>query len=329
MATLSQLQEAFGHRYRVEAEADSHGDIVAGRLIDNAGGQIVPIVDGIPRFVMGENYADGFGLQWNVFRSTQLDSRSGRKLSFQRFWEGTKWRPRDLYGKRVLEAGSGAGRFTEVLLDAGAIVTTFDLSEAVVANRLNNAAGGEVVFFQGNIYDIPCQDAAFDYVFCYGVLQHTPEPDRAFQALVQKVKPGGRISIDYYLKHDRLDPFNQPKYFWRRWTVDVPPSKLLSMIRSYMPIWLPVDTFIRRIPFLGPKLLGLLRIPCWNYLRSGLTRDQRLEWAILDTFDALSARYDEPRTLDEVRHMVEQVDGLDEVDVFYGSNGVVANARRQ
>lgn len=329
MVQLSDLQSLFGHRFKIEVNLAVDGDVVSGTLVDRTGNTNALIVDGIPRFVSGASYADTFSLQWNTFRSTQLDSKSGRKLSFQRFWEGTRWKPKDIYGKHILEAGSGAGRFTEVMLDAGAKVATFDLSEAVVANCQNNKDGGEVTFFQADIYDIPCADDRFDFVFCYGVLQHTPDPDKAFRSLATKLRPGGCISVDYYLKHNRLDPFNQPKYFWRRWTVDMPPHKLLSFIRAYMPIWLPFDTCIRRIPFLGPKILGFLRIPCWNYLRSGLTRQQRLEWAILDTFDALSARYDVPRTLDEVRRMVQQVPELDDIDVFYGSNGVVANARRR
>lgn len=96
-------------------------DVVSGKLVDRVGKTDVMIVDGIPRF----GYADTFSLQWNTFRFTQLDSKPGRKISFQRFWEGTKWKPKDLYGKQILEAGSGAGRFTEVMLDAGAKAATF------------------------------------------------------------------------------------------------------------------------------------------------------------------------------------------------------------
>ena len=40
-------------------------------------------------------------------------------------------------GLKIIEAGSGAGRFTEVLLKHGAIVYSFDLSNAV-SNFANN-----------------------------------------------------------------------------------------------------------------------------------------------------------------------------------------------
>jgi len=56
----------------------------------------------------------------------------------------------------------------------------------------------------------------------------------------------------------------------------------------------------------------------------GLNYSQRKQWAILDTFDALAPAYDYPKTLDEVSKMV-QGDQNDKTEVFYGSNGVVAN----
>ncbi len=44
----------------------------------------------------------------------------------------------------------------------------------------------------------------------------------------------------------------------------------------------------------------------------------------MDTYDQLGARYDMPKTLEEVQDMVDSSDN-DTVEVFYGSNGVVAN----
>ena len=77
-------------------------------------------------------------------------------------------------GARVLEAGSGAGRFTEVLCHTGAKVYSFDYSSAVDANALNNGASPNLVLFQGARFAIPFAEAAFEYVISLGVLQHTP-----------------------------------------------------------------------------------------------------------------------------------------------------------
>ncbi|UCH88107.1 MAG: class I SAM-dependent methyltransferase, partial [Thermoplasmata archaeon] len=53
-----------------------------------------------------------------------------------------------------------------------------------------------------------------------------------------------------------------------------------------------------------------------------LNDDQLLEWAILDTFDALSARYDQPQPIEEVRAWFKK-SGLSEVEVRYGGNGII------
>jgi hypothetical protein len=103
---------------------------------------------------------------------------------------------------------------------------------------------------------------------------------------------------------------------------------LLWIIKRYIPIYLPFDTFIRRnFKSRSNEILGRIPIPCWNYLDIGLSKKQRLEWAILDTFDALGPAFDYPKTLDEVAEMVNSPEN-EELEIFYGSNGVVANIKK-
>lgn len=56
-------------------------DIHSGWLISADGMHKYRIYNGIPRFVPESNYADNFGMQWNYFRQTQLDSYSGHTIS--------------------------------------------------------------------------------------------------------------------------------------------------------------------------------------------------------------------------------------------------------
>ena len=49
-----------------------------------------------------------------------------------------------------------------------------------------------------------------------------------------------------------------------------------------------------------------------------------MNWAILDTFDAMGAAYDQPKTLGYITKMIES-DKNKFSEVFYGSNGIVAN----
>src|SRR5689334_21447728 len=83
-------------------------------------GCLFPIVTGIPRLVASNSYASSFGLQWNAYRTTQLDSNTNSRISYERLSRCFGDSLDTLEGKSVLEAGCGAGRFTEVLLKAGA-----------------------------------------------------------------------------------------------------------------------------------------------------------------------------------------------------------------
>jgi len=78
-------------------------------------------------------------------------------------------------GQNILEVGSGAGRFSKVVLEHTlASLYSIDYSDAVNPNMHNN---GEIAperfkLFQENIYEMPFLDKSFDKIFCFGVL-HT------------------------------------------------------------------------------------------------------------------------------------------------------------
>ena len=66
-----------------------------------------------------------------------------------------------------------------------------------------------------------------------------------------------------------------------------------------MPVAFPVTDLLFRIPFLGRAFI--FAIPIANYVdEPQLSKKQRYDWAILDTFDMLSPFYDQPMTEAEV-----------------------------
>ena len=95
-------------------------------------------------------------------------------------------------------AGSGAGRFTEVLATTGATIISFDLSSAVDANYQNNGQNANVLVIQASILNIPVRPRSIDKVMCLGVIQHTPDPAQTFSCLADCVRPGGELVIDVY-----------------------------------------------------------------------------------------------------------------------------------
>jgi SAM-dependent methyltransferase len=280
--------------------------------------------NGIPRFVRDDGYAESFGEQWNRYRRVQLDSATGKPLSRRRLFEGTGW-PERLDGERVLEIGCGAGRFTEVLLAAGAEVWAVDASSAVDATRANLGDAERLHLAQADLFDLPLERGAFDRVLCFGVLQHTPDPRRAFLAVAEHARPGGSIAADVYRRQPYVDRWSA-KTLWRPLTRRLPPNALRRAVEWYVPRWLPIDTRLARIPKLGRFLTAV--VPCWNYTGLlDLDREQLEAWAILDTFDALSPRYDSPQTLEAVREWADAA-GLVAADVAYGGNGIEVRGRR-
>lgn len=269
------------------------GEVESGSVTCPACRKAYPIRAGIPRFVGADNYSSTFGFQWNRFRRTQLDSHTGRSISRDRFFRQSGWTPDDLAGTRVLDIGCGAGRFTEVALAAGARVVAMDYSEAVDACRANCAGHDRLTVVQGDIYRLPFRAAQFEFVYCFGVLQHTPDVMRAFMALAEPLRPGGRLAVDLYprLRANVL----WPKYWLRPLTRRVPPDRLFPIVERMVAALFPVSLAVGRIPKVGRKLR--YAIPVANY--EGLlplTREQLKEWAILDTFDMLAPRYDDPQT---------------------------------
>ena len=213
------------------------------------------IIRGIPRFVPHEHYTPSFGFQWKRHAQTQLDSTTGKPISRDRLFGVTGW-PERMDGECILEAGCGAGRFTEVLAATGADVYSFDLSEAVGANHANHGHLPNVHIFQASITEMPFAPAQFDRVLCLGVLQHTPDPAVAFRALAAQVRPGGHLAIDVYRRD--LAAMLQWKYVLRPFTKRMNPERLYRMIRWVVPRIVPAARAARRIAGrVGARLLPI------------------------------------------------------------------------
>jgi len=224
-------------------------------------------------------------------------------------------------GVRILEAGSGAGRFTEILLSTGAEVYSFDSSSAVDANIVNNGHSPNLRLFQADIFNLPLKNEAFDKVLCLGVLQHTPDPEEAFHCLRKCLRPGGKIVVDIYSK--RLVSLLSWKYVFRPLTRRMDKERLYSLSVSMVDLFLPLSSRLYR---LGLKAGGRL-LPIASYPHLNLSYELHREWAILDTFDMYAPAYDYPQSRSAVARWFRE-NGLIDVHIKYGPNGIIAKGRR-
>jgi SAM-dependent methyltransferase len=281
-----------------------------------------PVVGGIPRFVPPENYASNFGFQWNRFRRTQLDSHTGVPVSRDRFARETGWSPQTLAGKCVLDVGCGAGRFAEVAVTAGARVVALDYSSAVDACRANLPQPNLQVV-QGDVYALPFAPGTFDYVYSLGVIQHTPDVERTVKALVAPLRPGGQLVVDVYAK--TLKGWLHPRVWLRPVTTRMDAARLFRLVERLAPPLLRVSNGVGAVPVVGRHLRRL--VPVANY--SGqlpLSAQQLAEWAVLDTYDWLAPRYDQPQSAETLRRWFHEA-GLIDIDVF-PSDHLTARGRK-
>jgi 2-polyprenyl-3-methyl-5-hydroxy-6-metoxy-1,4-benzoquinol methylase len=310
-------------RLLLDTSETAAGSCDSGFLVTADGTQRYPIRNGIPRFVPESTYADNFGMQWNQFRHTQLDSHSGHPISADRFWSSTDWTPAQLAGQWVLDAGCGAGRFAEVALKAGANVIAIDLSNAVEACYANLRQYRNLHVVQANLYDLPFAPETFPFIYSLGVLQHTPDVGRAFNALPPLLRPGGRLCVDYYPK--TWKSVLLPKYFLRPVTKRIPKPMLFSALQRIVPALLPVNRLLNAIPVAGLPLKRM--VPIVDYFGDlPLNDQQHREWALLDTFDMLAPEYDNPQTFRTARRWMERA-GMKDIEVL-DQGLVVARGRR-
>ena len=293
-------------------------------LVDDKGKRY-PVVNGIPYFVDEGTYAEHFGWQWNRFPKTQLDSFTKLPISEDRIrlaFGDELWN--SLRGKHVLECGCGAGRFTEVLLKQGTMLTSVDLSSAVEANARNCPIDGSHRIAKADIMRLPFQPRQFDVVMCLGVIQHTPDPEATIAALYGQVRPGGYLVIDHYT-HERRWSSIKPLY--RAYLKKQKAGDTLGIVERLVDTWLP---WHRRFKNFYPAWFLLCRfspITTYYHMFPQFTETQQQEWALLDTHDSLTDFYKHIRTREQIQKTMEDL-GMEEIHTVYAGNGVEGRGRR-
>ena len=267
-------------------------------------GHTYALRNGIPRFVDSNNYADSFGYQWRKFSRVQFDSYNGTRFSEERFRLVTGWNEMELAGKLVLDAGCGAGRFAEVAIKERADLVAFDLSEAVDVCK-ENLAPDEPLICQASIYQLPFHPASFDFVYCIGVVQHTPDPAATIRALCRMVKPGGQIGLWIY-ERDWKSYIGTLgfKYALRPILHRLSRAHQYAICNSMVRLFLPLAVFCRARGLLGKMVMRLLPIASAHLQSVPLQPEDFSAWVLLDTFDMYSPAYDRPQTYSTVTRLL-------------------------
>jgi len=115
------------------------------------------------------------------------------------FAEFDRWR-----GKKVLEIGCGIGTDTINFARNGAQVAAVDLSAKSIEIARDRASvmgvKDRIQFFCGDAERLSEFVAVepYDLVYSFGVIHHTPRPDRVLEQVRQYVRPGSTVKIMVY-----------------------------------------------------------------------------------------------------------------------------------
>ena len=104
----------------------------------------------------------------------------------------------DLKDRPILEYGCGLGQLSVVLARSGAMVTTFDLSEAsieVAKKRAElNGVADRITFVVSGGESLPFETGSFDLAIGKAILHHL-DPEIGARELARVLAPGGRATF--------------------------------------------------------------------------------------------------------------------------------------
>lgn len=107
---------------------------------------------------------------------------------------------------RLLDAGCGSGKYAIPLSMRGFEVIGLDVSLNALKMACERAASRKlkIEFLAGNMYHLPFLDSSFDFIWCYGVLQHLllKERELAISEFRRILNDGGILFIEVLGKED-------------------------------------------------------------------------------------------------------------------------------
>ena len=155
---------------------------------------------------------EGFGREWAAYDQTELAPAELTAI-FESYFGIFPFEslPPEAEG---FDLGCGSGRWAELVLPRVAMLHCIDPSQralAVAKRRLQGCRG--VKFHLASADNIPLTDGSQDFGYSLGVLHHVPDPARALEQCVRKLKPGAPFLLYLYYKLDNRPSWHRP--LWR------------------------------------------------------------------------------------------------------------------
>jgi SAM-dependent methyltransferase len=219
---------------------------------------------------LGENIdlttVHSFGEEWKAFH--QFKDEEIKKIGDAYFDIVTP----AMIGQDKIAAdfGCGTGRWSKYFHTKVGAVAAIDPSEAVMAAGQLLSGVNNVQLYKASIDNLPFPDNYFDFGFSLGVLHHIPDTQKAMDACIKKIKPGGYFLVYLYYSLDNRGFLYKALFFLsnliRRAVSKMPDSvKKFSCNALAVFFYMPFVLFSRVLKFAGiPKKIRS-RIPLHSY----------------------------------------------------------------
>jgi SAM-dependent methyltransferase len=130
------------------------------------------------------------------------------------FAQFERWR-----GKEVLEIGCGIGTDSCNFVRNGADLTVVELStESVsIARKRLELYGLNANLINGNAEELDQllpPDQKFDLIYSFGVIHHTPHPQKVIEAIAKRLKPQGELRLMLYARFSWKVLWIYLRYIW-------------------------------------------------------------------------------------------------------------------
>lgn len=164
-----------------------------------------------------ENVRDFYDVVWTEYIPEFSESKRHLELFFS---------ADEVRDKEILDCGCGTGIFSNIFASMGARkVTGLDISPGSLGTgrKIQSDLGlTNVEFVEGDMLELPWEDASFDIVWAWGSAHHTEDPDRAINEIERMLRPGGSLLLALYKKtrltwiHEliRKTLIRTPKSWW-------------------------------------------------------------------------------------------------------------------
>lgn len=105
----------------------------------------------------------------------------------------------------VLEVGCGTGFFVRYTAERlpGSRVVGLDMETERLAYAREKASQPELEFIEGDLLDLPFDEATFELVYSRFVMVHASDPTGALTEITRVTRPGGRV-VAYDMVHDGI-----------------------------------------------------------------------------------------------------------------------------